>query len=218
MPTIEDAIARDAASIDEMLAGPFAGWDWALGTSDHFTGRTLHASPELWQVDAGVAAAWRATIDSHLRALVAELAGPWGAPDVVDLSVVLQRGLEGNDVPPPVDHLSDVTGVLFLWREPGVDRWWGWLPRRRTGNFPSSSSRSWGTTSRGWLIRSRARQRLGRPRVSKEALTGARLPRLVRCDAARWTLLSRPKNRWRFQNDGRVVNDTPRIGTVHMQP
>lgn len=125
MPTIEDAIARYAASIDEMLAGPFAGWDWAPGTSDHFTGRTLHASPELWQVDAGVAAAWRATIDSHLRALVAELAGPWGAPDAVDLSVVLQQGLEGNDVLPPVDHLSDVTGVLFLWREPGVDRWVG---------------------------------------------------------------------------------------------
>ncbi|MGW6611951.1 hypothetical protein ACWGA0_00555 [Streptomyces erythrochromogenes] len=117
------------ALIDEMLGGPFPKTDVHDATGWGGPGhrvRVLRVGRDLWNDDDGRGReeSWT-QMQARLDALVAAPGPCRGDPVVVDLGPYLVAGCNGEDVPEPLDSLSQQTVMMQAWPIPERDRWLG---------------------------------------------------------------------------------------------
>ncbi|MET9130808.1 hypothetical protein [Streptomyces antibioticus] len=83
----------------------------------------LQISRDFWEDDG---TAWEETVDQYEAdrdGLSERLADCWGPPYVISLASVLERSMEGEDIPEPWDWLAQHVPDVHLWRHPAAPRW-----------------------------------------------------------------------------------------------
>ncbi|MEU3772093.1 hypothetical protein AB0F11_02545 [Streptomyces sp. NPDC032472] len=112
-----DPLQEHLSSVDDLLAHPSPTDDDAV--------RALRTSEDFWDdEDFQAWLAAEADMQSHLAALTAALTTRWGTPLTVDLWSYLQAGYEGEDIPAPLDELSQQATTMQAWPLPD-GRWLG---------------------------------------------------------------------------------------------
>ncbi|WP_367324787.1 hypothetical protein [Streptomyces sp. HUAS ZL42] len=83
----------------------------------------LQTSGEFWDDDGSEREETAAQYEYDRDGLSERLAERWGPPDRFSLASVLDRFMEGEDIPAPWGTLSGHVPNLYLWQPPRVERY-----------------------------------------------------------------------------------------------
>ncbi|MER5310552.1 hypothetical protein ABT034_22495 [Streptomyces sp. NPDC002773] len=118
--------ARHLATIDLLRSRAFPARPERSGPVDSGPGfhvGELATSEDFWEDDGTRRVLAEEQYEAERDGLTALLTARWGPPDELSLWSVLERGMEGEELPEPWSTLSSHTPRLTLWRDGG--RWIG---------------------------------------------------------------------------------------------
>ncbi|MFF3672465.1 hypothetical protein ACFYYS_00620 [Streptomyces sp. NPDC002120] len=119
MTTAEHLDMIDRLRVRDFPTEPVWSGGQSSGPGYHLVpvGRTA----DFWEDGGAGRAEATDQINAEYGALTQSLSDRWGDPQVFSLGSVLERGLDGEEIPEPWDELSNSTDHVHLWR--AGERW-----------------------------------------------------------------------------------------------
>ncbi|MFD7399382.1 hypothetical protein ACFV60_30635 [Streptomyces virginiae] len=126
--TTPDPCDQCLPMVDELLTLPFPVTDTDDSTGYAGPGhrvRYLRNSQDFWDDDGQAWDQAHAELEACLDDLTDTLRARWGDPLTVDLEAYLTAGLDGKEVPEPLEYLSQHAMNMRAWPLPDGTHWLG---------------------------------------------------------------------------------------------
>ncbi|MGW7452093.1 hypothetical protein [Streptomyces sp. NPDC054787] len=114
MTTAEHLDTIDRLRAGEFPAEPVRSGGQISGPGYHLV--QLGWTRDFWDDDGSGRAEAADQIAAEYEALTQALAGRWGDQQVFSVASLLERGLDGEEIPQPWDVVSNTTDHVHLWR------------------------------------------------------------------------------------------------------
>ncbi|CAM5655974.1 hypothetical protein [Streptomyces aurantiogriseus] len=119
-------IARWLDTIDLLCTRDFPAeygrTDVGTGGPGHLVAE-LQTSDDFWEDDGTQGEETEAQYDADRDGLTERLTDRWGPPHRISLASILERSMDGEDIPEPWGSLSAHVPDVHLWQLPGTARW-----------------------------------------------------------------------------------------------